>query len=62
VPFIGKGGRWSAGGHTLGAAAPLGTAGPVMCRLSPWTLLITAPEVVVGRLLGSVSPGTLVDR
>jgi hypothetical protein len=44
------------GGHITGAA------GPVMCCLSAWTLLITAPEAVVGRLLGSVSPGTRVDR
>ena len=50
------------GRNTLGAASSLGTAGPRMCRLSPWTLLITAPEAVVGRLLGSVSPGTPVDR
>jgi hypothetical protein len=39
-----------------------GAAGPGMCRLLPWTPLITAPEVVVGRFLGSVSPGTQVDR
>jgi hypothetical protein len=31
-------------------------------RLLTWTLLILAPEAVVGRLLGSVSPGTQVDR
>jgi hypothetical protein len=62
LPFIGKGGRCSAGGKTPGAAGSLSTAGPGMCRLSPWTLLTTAPEAVVGRLLGSVSPGTPVDR
>jgi hypothetical protein len=55
VAFIGKEGRWSAGGHITGAA------GPVMCRLSPWMPLIIAPEAVIGRLLGSISPGTRVD-
>jgi hypothetical protein len=35
-----------------------GVVGPVMCHLSSWTPLITAPEAVVGRLLGLVSPGT----
>jgi hypothetical protein len=29
-------------------------------HLLTWTLLILAPEAVVGRLLGSVSPGTQV--
>jgi hypothetical protein len=47
------------GRKTLGAAVSQGTADPRMCRLSPWTLLIAAPKAVVGRLLGSVSPGTL---
>jgi hypothetical protein len=46
----------------LGAVGSLGAANPVMCRISPWTLLITAPEAVVGRLLGSVSPSMRVDR
>jgi hypothetical protein len=50
------------GGKTPSAAAPLGTSDPVMCRLSPWTLLITTPETVVGQLLGSVSPSMPVDR
>jgi hypothetical protein len=62
VPSTGKGDRWSAGGNIPGAASSLGASGPVMCRLSPWMLLVTAPEAVVGRLLGSVSPGTLIDR
>jgi hypothetical protein len=46
----------------LGAAGSLGAAGPMIHCLSPWTPLITAPEAVVGRLLGSVSPGASVDR
>jgi hypothetical protein len=54
--------QWSAREENLGAAVSQGTAGPRMCRLSPWTLLITAPEAVVGRFLGSVSPSTLSDR
>ena len=45
-----------------GAAGSLGAAGPVIHHLSPWTLMIPAPEVVVGRLLGSVSPGASVHR
>jgi hypothetical protein len=36
--------------------------GPMIHRLSPWMPLITAPEAVVGRFLGSVSPCTLMDR
>jgi hypothetical protein len=56
VTFIGKEGRWSARGKMSGAAGSLGAAGPVIHRLSPWTLLIPVPEAVVGRLLGSVSP------
>jgi hypothetical protein len=47
---------------TLGATISQGTSVPRMCRLSPWTLLITASEAVVGRLLGSVSPDTPSDR
>jgi hypothetical protein len=46
----------------LGAAISQGAADLEMCRLSPWTPLITTPEAVVGRLLGSVLPGTRVDR
>jgi hypothetical protein len=45
-----------------GAAGSLGAAGPVIHLLSPWMPLITAPEAVVGRLIGSVSPGASVDR
>jgi hypothetical protein len=46
-------------GHNMsGAAGSLGVAGPMIHFLSPWTPLITAPEAVVGRLIGSVSPGT----
>jgi hypothetical protein len=45
-----------------GAAGSGGAAGPMIHRLSPWTPLITAPEAVVGRFLGSVSPGTRMDR
>jgi hypothetical protein len=62
VAFIGKEGRWSAGGHMPGEAGSPGAANPEVCHLSPWTPLITTPEAVVGRLLGSVSPGTQVDR
>jgi hypothetical protein len=62
VPFICKGGRWSAGGgHIPGAVGSLGAAGPVMCRLSPWTLLITTLEADIGWLLRLASPGKLVD-
>jgi hypothetical protein len=32
----------------------------VIHRLSPWTLLIIAPEAVEGRFLGSVSTGMAV--
>jgi hypothetical protein len=39
-----------------------GAVGTGMCRLLPWTPLITAPKAVVGQVLGSVSPGTRVDR
>jgi hypothetical protein len=31
-------------------------------RLWTWTTLITALEVIVGQLLGSVSPDTPIDR
>jgi hypothetical protein len=44
------------------AASPLGASGPVIHRLSHWMPLITTPEVVVGRLLGSISLDTSVDR
>jgi hypothetical protein len=44
------------------AVDSLGAADPGMCRLSPWTPLINAPEAVVGRLQGSVLPSTQVDR
>ena len=44
------------------ATGSLGAASPGMCRLSPWTPLITAPEAVVGRSLESVSPGTRLAR
>jgi hypothetical protein len=49
-------------GKTLGAAGSSGPTGLGICRLSPWTHLITTSKAVVGRLLGSVSPSTLVDR
>jgi hypothetical protein len=49
------------GGHIPGAVGSLGAAGPVMCRLSPWTLLITALEADIGWLLRLASPGKLVD-
>jgi hypothetical protein len=58
VAFIGKEGWWSAGGHITGAAGSVGAVGAVMCRLSPWTPLIAAPEVVVGRLHRLVSLDT----
>jgi hypothetical protein len=35
---------------------------PMIHRLSPWTPLISAPEAVEGRFLGSVSPDTRMDR
>jgi hypothetical protein len=38
------------------AVGSLGAAGPMIHCLSSWTLLIPAPEEVIGRLLGSVSP------
>jgi hypothetical protein len=52
VPFIGKGGRLRGWAHFHRAAESVGVAGPVIHRLSPWTLLITSPEVVEGRFLG----------
>jgi hypothetical protein len=45
-----------------GAAISLGATGPMIHRLWTWTTLITAPEAVVGRILGLVSPSTQVDR
>jgi hypothetical protein len=39
-----------------------GAVDPMIHRLWTWTTLITAPEAVVGLLLGSVSHGTPVDR
>jgi hypothetical protein len=47
--------------NMLGAVGSLGAAGPVMCRLSPWTLLITTLEADIGWLLRLASPGKLVD-
>jgi hypothetical protein len=54
--------RGSQCGKVGGTVVSPGAAGPVIHRLWTWTTLITAPEAVVGRLLGSVSPGTPVDR
>jgi hypothetical protein len=39
-----------------------GADGPMIHRHSPWTPLITSPEAVGGQFLGSVSPGTRMDR
>jgi hypothetical protein len=50
------------GRKTLGVAVSQGMVSPRMCHFSPWTLLITAHEAVVGRLLGSVSPVTPSDK
>jgi hypothetical protein len=41
-----------------GAVGLQGVVGTGICRLSPWTSMITAPEAVVGWLLGLVLPGT----
>jgi hypothetical protein len=43
-----------------GATVSPGAAGPMIQRLWTWTTLITSPEAVVGRVLGSVLPGMLV--
>jgi hypothetical protein len=50
------------GANMSSAAGSLGEAGPMIHRLSPWTPLITAPEVVVGQFLRLVSPNTRMDR
>jgi hypothetical protein len=50
------------GGYIPGMTGSLGAAGPRMCHLSPWTPLITVPEAVVRRLIGSVLPSTRVGR
>jgi hypothetical protein len=70
--FIAPVGRWLQEGYLQvrgsysarqgGAAVSLGVTSPMIQRLWTWTTLFTTPEAVVGRLLGSVSPGTLVDR
>jgi hypothetical protein len=39
-----------------GASDSLGAVDPWMCRLSPWTPLIIAPEAVAGQLLGRFCP------
>jgi hypothetical protein len=54
--------RGSCSDEQGGAAVSLGVVGPMIHRLWTWTTLITAPEAVVCRLLGSVSPGTQIDR
>jgi hypothetical protein len=46
----------------IGADGSRGATGPVIHRLSPWMPLIIAAEAVVGRCLGSVSPGTSIGR
>jgi hypothetical protein len=47
-----------------GARGPkiIGAVGPMIHRVSAWMPLITAPEAVVARCLGSVSPGTSIGR
>jgi hypothetical protein len=50
------------GDNMSGVADSIGVIDPMIHRLSPWTPLITAPEAVVGWLLGSVSPSTPMDR
>jgi hypothetical protein len=50
------------GDNMSGAVGSGGASDPMIHRLSPWTPLITVPEVVVGRFVGSVSPSTSVDR
>jgi hypothetical protein len=54
--------RGSCSAEQGGAALFLGAAGPLVHCLWTWMTLITALEAVVGHLLGSVSPGTQVDR
>jgi hypothetical protein len=46
----------------IGAAESRGATGPVIHHLLTWTLLILAPEAVVGRLLASVLVGMAVGR
>jgi hypothetical protein len=50
------------GPNIPGEAGSRGAAGIVIHHLSPWTLLINAPEAVEGRFLRSVSPGMTVGR
>jgi hypothetical protein len=52
--------RGSCSAEQGGAAVSPGAADPMIHHLWTWTTPITALEVVLGRLLGSVSPGTLV--
>jgi hypothetical protein len=56
VDFVGKEGRWSEWGQYVRCDRPYDP--PPLT----WTPLITSPEAVVGRFLGSVSPETLMDR
>jgi hypothetical protein len=46
----------------MGAAGWGGAAGPMICRLSTWTLLIHAPEAVEGQFLASILAGMAVGR
>jgi hypothetical protein len=62
VPFIGKGGWLSTWAQYHRCDQIKGCGQPVIHLLLPWTLLITAPEAVEGRFLGSVSPGMTVGR
>jgi hypothetical protein len=50
------------GPNITGATGSRCAAGPVIHRLSPLTPLITTPEAVEGRCLGSVLPGMTVGR
>jgi hypothetical protein len=50
------------GPNITGAVGSRGAADPMIHHLSPWTLLITAPEAVEGRFLGLVSHVMTVGR
>jgi glucose uptake protein GlcU len=51
ILFIAVGGRWSAEAAGASTAAPLGTAAPMLCHLSSWTILMLAPWSVMSRCI-----------
>jgi hypothetical protein len=50
------------GPNITGAAGSRDAVSPMIHRLSPWMLLVTAPESVEGWFLGSVLACTTVGR